>query len=172
MARPTNEARVLIAQRRTRVLAMRIENVPYEQIAAALNISEAVAEKDYQRARDEAAAQLDATTAKARELELLRLAAMEREAWAVLRRRHIVIQQGKVVRDEDDNTIEDDAPVLQAIDRLERISARRARMLGLDAPAKVEVSGEVDDAIAALASRLGAVEPGGEAQAAGDAAAG
>lgn len=175
MARPTSEARVLIAQRRTRVLAMRIEQFSYQQIAVQLGITEELARQDYKRAAAQAQAELAASAKEARELELMRLAAMEHEVWKVLRTRHIVIQQGKVVylRDEP---VEDDAPVLQAIDRLERISRRRAALLGLDAPVKVEVSAEVDEQIAAIAAALaggvGDLEPPGEAEAPGDAEAG
>lgn len=176
MARPTNERRVLIAQRRTRVLAMRVEHRPYEDIAAELGISIEVARKDYEMARRQAAAELTASVIEHRTVELVKLDALEREAWKVLKARHITVQHGKIVRDEDDKPIEDDAPVLQAIDRLERLMKRRAALLGLDAPVKVEVSAEVDDQIAALATALAAgvgdLEPAREAEAAGDAAAG
>jgi len=176
MARPRNEERAAIAQRRTRVLAMRIEERTYAEIAAALGISEAVAQQDYRRAVDQCRADLAATVTQARTLELARLAAMEREVWKVLRARHIIIQQGRIVRDDSGQPVPDDGPVLAAVDRLERISARRARLLGLDAPVKIEVSDEVDAEIARLAAELaagvGGMEPGRETQAAGDPAAG
>lgn len=197
MARPRNEERALIAQRRTRVLAMRIEERTYAEIAAELGISESVAQQDYRRAIEQCRGELAATVAQARTLELARLAAMEREVWAVLRRRHLVVSNGRVVRrfvgverDEDGierldpdgkvipvfEELEDDAPILQAVDRLERISARRARLLGLDAPVKVEVSDEVDAEITRLAAELAAgvgnLDAPREAEAAGDPAAG
>lgn len=176
MARPTNEQRVLIAQRRTRVLAMRVAHRPYEDIAAELGISLEVARKDYETARRQAAADFRATVSEHRTLELMKLDQLEQEAWRVLKARHITVQHGKIVRDENDKPIEDDAPVLQAIDRLERLMKRRAAFLGLDAPVRVEVSAEVDDQIAALAAALaagvGELEPAGEAEAPGDAAAG
>jgi len=176
MARPTNEQRILIARRRTRVLAMRIEHIPYEDIAAELGVSEEVARQDYKRAREQATAELRATVSEHRATEIAKIDALEREAWRVLKARHITVQQGRVVRDDDGATIEDDAPVLQAIDRLERLMKRRAALLGLDAPVKVEVSAEVDEQIAALGAALaagvGVLEPAGEAEAPGDAEAG
>lgn len=176
MARPRNEERAAIAARRTRVLAMRIEQRPYAEIAAALGISESLAQQDYKRAVEQTRAELDTTVAQARALELARLAAAEREVWQVLRASHIVVQHGKIVRDEDGDPVRDHMPVLAAVDRLERISQRRARLMGLDAPVKVEVSDEVDAEIARLAAELaagvGELEPAGEAEAAGDAAAG
>jgi hypothetical protein len=176
MARPTNAERVLIAQRRTRVLAMRVEHIPYEDIAVRLGVSVDLARKDYQLARRQAAADFRAAVAEHRATELIKLDALEREAWRVLKTKHITVQQGRVVRDDDGATIEDDAPVLQAIDRLERLAKRRAALLGLDAPVRVEVSAEVDEQITALAAALaagvGELEPAGEAEAAGDAEAG
>lgn len=176
MVRPTAEARVLIAQRRARVLAMRLEHRPYYEIAAALGITEAVAEKDYQRARDAAQAELgearDATVA----VETVKLDAVEQAVWEVLRRKHITVQHGKIIRDEDGNVIEDDAPVLQAADRLIRIAERRARLRGLDAPTKVEVDdarrAEIEAYAAELAAWVASVEQGRAGDAAGGPAAG
>lgn len=45
----------------------------------------------------------------------------------------------------------------------------KARLLGLNAPVKLEVSDAVDAELQRLADRLGVVEPAGEAEAAGDA---
>jgi hypothetical protein len=173
MARPTAAERVLIDRRRARVLAMRIEQRPYSEIAAELGITEDVAEKDYQRARDAAKAEFAAARSAAVAVEAVRLDAMEQAAWEVLRRDHIVIQHGQVVRI-NRKPVKDDGPILDAIDRLVRISARRAKMLGLDAPVKVEVSDERRAAIRAVAerlaaARLGDVQPGGAGPAAGDA---
>lgn len=77
-----------------------------------------------------------------RTLELSRLDAMYEAAMAVLERRHVTVSHGKIVYQGDEPLI-DDAPVLQAIDRLLKIQARRAALLGLDAATKTEVSGGV-----------------------------
>ena len=183
MPPPGYRASAAVAARRARVLELRIEQRPYAEIAAELHISPAVAEKDYQRALADLKQRQDATATTARNLELAKLDLMEAAAWKVLRTRHITVQHGKIVgkftgfatdpdtraivRDADDKPIplyeeiEDDGPVLNAIDRLVRIAARRATLTGMDAPARIEVSDAVDAEIARLAAELaaGAKEP-------------
>jgi hypothetical protein len=176
MARPTNAERAAIAERRARVLAMRIEQRPYAEIAAALGISEAVAAKDYERAVEARGAELDAQRDVAVQIEVAKLDALERECWRVLRAPHIVVQQGRVVCDADGKPLADDAPVLQAVDRLERIAARRARLRGYDAPTKVEVDdarrAEIEKYAAELAAWVAGVEQGRAADDPGSPAAG
>jgi hypothetical protein len=89
-------------------------------------------------------------------LELDRLDMMWRAAVEVLRRKHVTVSHGKVVI-VDGQPLPDDAPVLNAIDRLLSIQARRAKLLGLDAPKKIEVlSMDVIDAeILRLSAELG-----------------
>lgn len=170
MARFTRSAAV--AERRAKVLALRNEQHTYTEIGAQLGISAKLAEADYRRSLEELRRQQAAQAHLAKEAELARLAAAERAAWEVLRRKHIHVQHGKIVRDEDGQAVEDDAPVLNAIDRILKISERRSRLLGLDAPARVEVTDAVDAEIRDLAAWLGAMEPGGEAAAPGGAEAG
>ncbi|NUS76698.1 MAG: hypothetical protein HOV70_10925 [Streptomyces sp.] len=78
--------------------------------------------------------------------ELARLADVEREVWTVLKRKHVTVSNGQVIR-VDGEPLLDDAPVLQAADRLVKIEdarrrngERRARLLGLDAPTKQAIS--------------------------------
>lgn len=161
---PASKAQQAItAERRTKALALRVSGANWEDIAAQLGYSDrAAAYKDVERAltqrKREQAAQADLAAA----LELERLDAMERAAWAVLRRRHITISQGRVMRDECDEPIEDDAPTLDAIDRLLKIQVRRAKLLGLDAPAKVEVItlDAIDREIERLTAELGSAALG------------
>ena len=168
MARPTNAERALIAQRRTRVLAMRVEQRPYAEIAAALGIPETTARDDYAAAVKDRHAQLDAQRDTAISIETAKLDALEQAAWEVLRREHITVQHGKVVRI-NRKPLVDDAPVLQAIDRLLKIAERRARLRGLDAPTKVDVNDERRAAIEAYAAELAAWVGDVDAQGAGDA---
>lgn len=175
MARPTNEQRVIIAQRRARVLAMRIEQRPYSEIAAVLGISEILAMQDYVRARDAAKAELGTSRDAAIAIESAKLDAIEQAVWEVLRREHIVIQHGKVVRIGRKPVIDDD-PVLRAADRLVKIAERRTRLRGWDAPVKVDVSderrAEIEKHAAELAAWVGDVDPEGAGAAPGDAEAG
>ena len=100
------------------------------------------------------------TTDEAKLLLLADLNEAKREAWAVLRRRHLAVSNGRVVRhfvgverdddgierlDPDGKTIpvfedvEDDGPVLGAIDRITRIDQEIAKILGAYAPVRAEV---------------------------------
>lgn len=107
-----------------------------------------------------------------RQMELIRLDALWVEAVKVLHTQHITVSNGKVVTIEGDGEpvpVPDDAPVLQAIDRLLKIMERRAKLLGLDAPAKVEVMtlDRIDQAIAELERELGGAEAGAAEEASG-----
>lgn len=77
-----------------------------------------------------------------RTLELERLDRLYEAALAVLEREHVTVSQGKVIYNGTEPLL-DDGPVLQAIDRLLKIQERRARLLGLDAATKTNVSGGV-----------------------------
>lgn len=93
-----------------------------------------------------------------RKVELERLDQMYRAALKVLEADHYAVSHGKVVYLEDGSEpLADNGPVLQAIDRLLKIQERRAKLLGLDAPSKTNVT--VSDAITAeieqLATQLG-----------------
>jgi hypothetical protein len=179
MSSPRFKPRADVAARRARVLAMRIEQRPYTEIAAELGVTVGIVKMDYHRALDQLKREQATHATTVRDVETQRLAAAEQAAWQVLRRKHITVQHGRIVRDDTGEPVEDDAPVLNAIDRILRISERRARLLGLDAPARIEVSDAVDADIARLAAelaaaagRVGDVEPGGETEAAGNTAAG
>ena len=83
-------------------------------------------------------------------LELDRLDDLERAARRVLTTNHVHVNNGRIIRDQQVNeetgevtwtTLTDDGPVLQAVGALVRIAERRARLLGLDAPRKTELTG-------------------------------
>lgn len=150
-----------VAARRADVLRLRIQHRPYAEIAAELGISASTARTDYQRGLEAYVAEQRASAATARERELAKLDALELEAWKVLTARHLSVSNGQVVTVEQaDGSVEqllDDGPVLAAMDRLLKVATRRARLLGLDAPVKVEVSDAVDQAIMKLAGELAAM---------------
>lgn len=82
-----------------------------------------------------------------RHLEVARLDALLATAWAVLEREHVAHSSGKLVmvagEDGTEVPLRDDAPTLAAIDRVLKIMVRRAELLGLDAPKKIEQGGQV-----------------------------
>jgi len=130
---------------------LRARGMTYEQIATELDYCDrAAARAAVERAL---VATVTEPAAEVRQMELARLDEMYRAALAVLERRHFAVSHGKIVY-HGVTPLEDDGPVLQAIDRMIRIMERRAKLLGLDAPTKVEVI--TLDAIEAEIRRLSA----------------
>lgn len=124
------------AERDAMATAMRAEGKTYETIAAALGYANRMsAYRAVQRV-------LQATVQEAgdelRALELERLDRMYEAALDVLKKKHLAHSQGRVIT-LDGVPLEDDGPVLSAIDRLLKIQERRAKLHGLDAPTKHEV---------------------------------
>jgi len=74
------------------------------------------------------------------QIELDRLDLAYRTTLAVLEREHVTVSNGKVIT-LGGEPLQDDGPILAAVDRLVRISESRRKLLGLDQPAKVSVDG-------------------------------
>lgn len=127
------------AERDAEAARLRSRGMSYRAIATDLGVEVAAAHAAVQRAL---AAVVAEPAADVRALELDRLDAMYAAVLGVLERKHITVNNGKVIQlpDEDGKLtpLEDDAPILQAVDRLLKIQARRAALLGLDAPVKAE----------------------------------
>jgi hypothetical protein len=150
------------AERDAEAARLRGRGLGYRAIAAQLGISLGAAHEAVQRAL---AAVRSEPAEEVQKLELERLDAMWTAAWGVLEREHVVVNAGKIVyeaveyaRDEHGNILldeedrpvaarveplKDDGPVLAAVDRLLKIQARRAALLGLDAPVKAEMGGKL-----------------------------
>ena len=77
-------------------------------------------------------------------------------AWALLDNPGPLVSDGRVVKGPDGEPLPDAHRMLRAVDWLLRISERRARLLGLDAPARVAVESTdaIDAEIERLATRL------------------
>jgi hypothetical protein len=80
--------------------------------------------------------------------QLVRLNGLEAKARKVLEAQHIVVNNGRVIHHPDTGQpMEDDAPILQAIDRLVKIedarnrnAERRAKLTGIEAAVKVDAT--------------------------------
>lgn len=131
------------AQRVAAVAALRQGGRTYPQIADELGISRSTAWTDYEawcaelRRGDP---DLQAAAKEALWGQLGRIQAEREAVAAVLTARHVVVSNGVVVS-EDGKPIEDDAPVLQAVDRLIKLDDQEAKLLGIYAEKKVAVSG-------------------------------
>lgn len=104
-------------------------------------------------------------------LELAKLDGYEATLLEVLARHHIVVSNGRVMTDpRSQDLLLDDGPVMAAVAGLLRLSERRAKMLGLDAPARQTVTVVTEDVIdaeiARLQAELGAGDAAGQARSA------
>lgn len=138
-----------LAERRDKLVTMRSQGHSWDHIAATLGYSDkGAACKDLARALDQRNEQLALTLDQYRRQQLDNLIELRDTAAEVMRRRHLLVQSGKVVRDgatEDDpgEPLYDDGPTLAAIDRIAKIDAQIAALLGLNAPTKVEAEGKL-----------------------------
>lgn len=90
------------------------------------------------RINAELAAKPAASAAQLRDLELSKLDDYERKLREVIERKHYKWQAGDVVRDsETGEALTDDAPIMSAVRELNRISERRAKLLGIEAPQQI-----------------------------------
>lgn len=149
------------AQRDARAAQLRSDGWSYRKIAAELGVDVATAHAAVQRALK---ATVEEPAAEVRALEIERLDQLYEATVQVLRREHVTVSQGRVVRarvlnengspivigHEDDGTpifreqeILDDGPTLKAVEVALKIQARRAALLGLDAERKVDVGGQL-----------------------------
>jgi hypothetical protein len=141
------------AERDAAAAHLRGRGYTYAKIAQELGLSgRQVAYEAVQRALKaivkEAASEALAIELDRLDAELVRLEELERAARAVMTARHIVVSNGRVIiHPETGEPMEDDGPVLNAIDRLVRIEAardrageRRAKLLGLNAPTQADIT--------------------------------
>lgn len=127
------------ARRDAQAAELRAKGWTYRRIAEHLGVDVKTAHEAVQRALRET---VEEPAADVRALEVERLDAMYAKVMEVVERAHVTVSQGRVVY-ADGEAVPDDAPVLAAVDRLLKIQARRAALLGLDMPAKVEQSGKL-----------------------------
>jgi hypothetical protein len=158
MARPTKAQRVEIAERRAKNVALRLTGKSWSAIADELGYSSTGAAcQDFGRALEANLAEQRRGVEMYREETLRAIELLMVEAWMVLRRDHITVSHGRVIRDDDTGEkILDDGPTLQAMDRIARLLDQRSKLRGEYAPVKVEAItiDALDQAIAALAAEL------------------
>jgi len=133
-----------LIERNTLIWQMRLKNKTQREIADMFGITQqqvsAILTEMINDRKEEAS---DAV----RQFEVGKLDELEAAMLAILRREHVTIQGGKLVRE---STVDadgkellgapylDDGPAMAAADRLLKIAQRRAALLGLDAPTKIE----------------------------------
>lgn len=171
--RPPAE-KLTVAERRADLVKYRIAGRPYEEFYRQLGYASInAATKDFHRVFEESVAELHASREVYREIELARLDAelhrldrLYRKVEQILDEQHITISNGRVIL-LDGATVPDPGPILQAADRLIRIEdarrrngERRAKLLGLEAPQRLEVLtiDDIDAQIRALTEQLAATD--------------
>jgi hypothetical protein len=142
-----------MAERDTQVVALKRQDLSFQQIADHLGISKAGAIRSFQRTKRRIDNATDADYAAYRDEQLAAIAAMREVCDEIIAARHVSISNGHVVSeikgiDDDGNLIygdpyEDDAPVLAAIDRRIKLDDQEAKLLGLYAKVEVSHSGGV-----------------------------
>ncbi len=141
--RRTTVEQVVYGDRSQLALSMRIDYASWAEIAQRCGYtSERTAFLAVRALMQKRQAELDEAVDHVRIRELERLERMAAAAQKVLDTPHYLVSAGKVVHKEDErgNLVElmDDGPVLAAIDRLVKVSDARRKLLGIDAPEKVQ----------------------------------
>ena len=120
------------------------------EIAAQLGIDPATAHRSIVRG----AAMIQTPEAtEGKKAELAELASISRYLRGVMNREHIRVDHGRVILDEGRRVL-DDGPGIRAALGLVRVQERRAKLLGLDEPAKSRIEVITADVIEAEIRRL------------------
>lgn len=146
-------ATIETAERQAKAAQLRSRGYSYRKIAETLGCDVRIAHDDVKNALraivEEPAQDVLRLELERLDGELERLNGLEESVRTVLEARHWTVSNGKIIY-LGDEPLMDDAPVLQAVDRLIRIEESRRRngesrrkLLGLDAPTKTQVSGGV-----------------------------
>lgn len=132
----TSNRRAEAAERTKQAVALRIAGATFAQIGERLGVSGQAAHKMVVKALAEIARQTAESAEQLRQMELQRLDALQASLW------------GDAMKGDE-----------QKVDRVLRVMARRAALLGLDAPAKQEITytdAELNGAIERELARLAA----------------
>lgn len=150
------------AEREAHAAELRGRGLSYQKVAETMRADGSASPK-YTKADafHDIEAALKATVSEpaeaARQFELERLDLMHQAALAVLEGHHVTVSNGRIIY-LGDQPLPDTGPVLAAIDRMLRISESRRKLLGLDAPVKVDakitdaMTAEIEDLIEQMAN--------------------
>lgn len=132
-------------EREERALAMKKIGANYPEIAQALGYHDRSGAKKAVSRALKRMGQEDAV--EIRQIMVEQLNDLYRRTTEIYTRTHPLVSNGKVVRDAEGNTLDDDGVKLHAIATLLRVQERTSKLLGLDAPRAVELSGPNGEAI-------------------------
>jgi hypothetical protein len=139
-----------VEERREQAFALRRAGLSFSQIGVQLGVPKTTAYRDVVTLLQRLVKRQALAVEEYRRMELERLDDLERAARRVLTTRHVAVNNGQVVRipvegipagqPRQFEVMQDDGPILAAIDRLVRVAERRARLLGLDMPTKIDAN--------------------------------
>lgn len=133
-----------VAVRREQAIQMSLAGSNWQTIADTLGYaSKGAAHTDVTRALKERRESLGLKVDELREREDARLNAALATVWQILESRHPFVQGGKVVTDDLGVPLLDVGPNLAAAAQVVRLSESLRKLHGLDAPARVSISGTV-----------------------------
>jgi hypothetical protein len=115
----TPQARIDIARREEQIVALRLRHIPFAAIARTVGVNKSNAIRAFNKALRRNTDQDIATHHRS---ELAELDAQQAKLWTVV-----------------DNPKESSKNLIAAINAMNRIHVRRARLLGLDAPQKIDL---------------------------------
>ena len=119
---------------------LRSRSLTFKAIGEQFGVTASAAYKMVQRAIDDIPKE---ATAELVAMEIAKIDYLERKAYEVMERHHVVVSQGGKVVYDGETKIQDDGPVLQAINTLAKLGERRAKLLGLNAPTRTELTSTV-----------------------------
>lgn len=133
-------ATIEAAERDANAAHLRAQRYTFQRIADELGYaSKGEAHNAVQRALARAGRE---TTAEAKSLMLDHLDVLIDEFWVIARRRHVIVQQGRIVRENTPDgpiTLIDDGPTMEALREIAKLEAQRAKILGVNAPTRSEL---------------------------------
>jgi hypothetical protein len=147
MGRPGRAERIIIAERRTKLVTYRRQKRPYHEIYEELGYATpSAASKDFCRALQESIANQDAEVEVYREEQLIELEYLAEEIHKIFRAEHFLVSVGGklVPHPVTGDPLPDRGPNLAAADRLLKINAQVAKLRGLDQSIKIEGAFTID----------------------------
>lgn len=144
------------AHRDAAIMRLRREGKTFPEIGEELGFSKQYAQRRYKELLTEIPA-LEVHEYRAEQLE--RLDWLRRENVEILRRRHVVVSQGRIVYETGPNgekvPLKDDGPAQAALRELRQIEQLQAELVGSKAPVKADVSGGVELRVVVVGTDVG-----------------
>lgn len=137
MARPPQREPnpAVTAEQTAECYELKLRGWTHRRIAAHLGVSVGTV---HNRIQSEIDARVQPLAEEMRAVTADRLDHMRRKVHEVLDRHHVTVSNGKVIY-LGNEPLQDDGPVLAAVDRLNRIEERWAKLWGLDAPQQLDI---------------------------------